>query len=69
MTNTKILITRLENAVHAEAMAEARDASDVTLRRKSDATNEAKKALADEFDRLQQRITELESRTPPGRED
>lgn len=67
--NTKILITRLENAVYEEAMAEARDASDVTLRRKADATNTAKKALADEFDRLQQRVTELESRTPPGRED
>lgn len=58
--NIKNLITRLENAIYAEAMAEARDASDATLRLKSEATNTAKRELTTEFQRLQQRVAELE---------
>lgn len=61
MSETKGLITRFENAVYQEAMAEARDASDSTLKRHSNLVKEAKQSLSAEFERLQQRILELET--------
>lgn len=61
MSEIKGLITRLENAVYQEAMAEARDASDRTLERHSGLVKEAKQALTAEFERLQQRVLELET--------
>lgn len=57
MSEVKGLITRLENAVYQEAMAEARDASDRTLERHSSLVKEAKQALTAEFEELQ-RIAE-----------
>lgn len=61
MSEIKNLITRLDNAVYQEAMAEARDASERTLERLGKAVNEAKQALTTEFERLQQRVLELET--------
>lgn len=61
MGEIRSLITRFENAVHQEAMAEARDASDRTLERLCGATKEAREALTIEFKRLQQRVLELET--------
>lgn len=54
MGEVKSLITRFENAVHQEAMAEARDASDRTLERHSGLVKEARQALITEFEQLQQ---------------